>query len=392
MWELICLLLPVAAYSGWQVGRKGSTRVLTGILPDHYYTGLNHLLNEQPDKAVDAFTRLLDDSPETVETTVALGALFRRRGEVDKAIQLHQELVLKPSLTRRQKQQALFALGEDYLYAGMYDRAEALFCELKATPSLEGELSLKHLLEMYEKQKEWEKALEMAQERQQRTGIQMTAYMAHYYCELALKSLQKGNHALAHSLVKKALLANPLAPRPSLLEAELELQRDKPKTALRALKRIQYQDATFIPDTLAMLERCYEALGAKNSLMTHLEDLLHYVPNIQIALFYHKILLADAGTAIASEFINQFVMQYPCVRGIQHLVHYHLERASEKVRRDLTILQTVMAQLQMQGSHYRCEACGFSANTLDWQCPSCRRWDTVKPTPEPYEGSKCLST
>lgn len=160
MLELFFLLLPVAAFSGWYLGRRSQTDPQStsgGFLSSVYYMGLNYLLNDEPDKAVDAFIKMLEGSPDSVETTLTLGSFFRRRGEVDRAILIHQNLIARPDLSRKQRNQALSELAQDYMRAGMYDRAESLLLEIIQFVDDQLETSLLHLMDIYEREKEWKR-------------------------------------------------------------------------------------------------------------------------------------------------------------------------------------------------------------------------------------------
>jgi hypothetical protein len=169
---LLLLLLPVAVYFGWWLARaieRRSSGKRKRLFSDQYFQGLNYLLNEQPDKAIQVFLELAEVNQETVETHMALGNLFRRRGEVDRAIRFHQNIIAKHGLQPEQRTQALLELGEDYMRAGLLDRAERLFSELietdAHTPS-----ALRSLLDIYQQEKDWDKALEQAQRLEQVTG------------------------------------------------------------------------------------------------------------------------------------------------------------------------------------------------------------------------------
>jgi lipopolysaccharide biosynthesis regulator YciM len=162
--ELLLLLLPVAAASGWIAARRSQRQERGKCVNDTspvYFRGLNHLLNEEPDKAIDAFVEMLEVDSDTVETHLALGNLFRRRGEVERAIRIHQNLIARPALTREQRAQALLELGQDYMRAGLLDRAENLFRELKDT-RLHVRQALKNLLVIYEKERDWQACLDTA--------------------------------------------------------------------------------------------------------------------------------------------------------------------------------------------------------------------------------------
>src|SRR3990167_8991790 len=203
------LLLPAAAYSGWlaairQFKQKENKK--DNRLSREYVVRLNYLLNEQPDKAVDIFIKLLDVDSETVETHLALGSLFRRRGEVDRAIRIHQNLIARPQLHIMQRKAALMALAEDYLRAGVYDRAERIFIEVVELGGDTDPNSLKGLLAIYQHEKAWEKALDILKKFALVTGNHMNKEAAHYHCEMAEQCLSKGAEEQAYNMMKQALV------------------------------------------------------------------------------------------------------------------------------------------------------------------------------------------
>src|SRR5688500_2471596 len=188
------LALPLFFALGWLAARVDIKQLLleSRALPVSYFKGLNFLMNEQPDKAIEAFIEVVKVDPQTVELHFALGSLFRRRGEVERAIRMHQNLVERTDLVEEQKLAALFELAQDYLKAGLLDRAEELFLKLEGTPHAEG--ALKFLLEIYQQEKEWQKAIGAAQKLESVTGQSHQKEIANFYCELASTELALSRH------------------------------------------------------------------------------------------------------------------------------------------------------------------------------------------------------
>lgn len=382
MWELALLLLPVAAGSGWYVGRKSN---VTARLPQQnnlssdYYKGLNYLLNEQPDKALDAFIRILDVSPDTVETTLTLGKFFRRRGEVDKAIRIHQNLIAKPNLTQKQKATALLELAQDYLRAGVYDRAESLFSELIQTRSAQLEDSLRHLIDIFEREKDWKKAIQMAKRLQQISGQYMGREIAHYYCELAEIEWSQGQIRAALKDIKHALVYDRISVRASILTGNIKKAQCDYAGALKAYKQVQHQDADFISEVIFRIQHCYEKLGSHSAMLNYFEYLIQVCPHISVILASAQSYKKSNGDKEAAQFLAEHMRLKPSIRGIRHLVDYHLEGAAGDVREDLTLLRSLMDKLLENKPTYRCRQCGLATKTLHWQCPSCRQWSSIKP-------------
>jgi len=221
---LLWLLLPVAAASGWLVAQRGKS-----FLSPDYFKGLNYLLNEEPDKAIDVFIKLIDVDSDTVETHLALGLLFRRRGEVNRAIRIHQNLIARTTLNPQQRSLALFELAHDYRHAGLLDRAEDLFRELAISGKYQV-LALRQLLEIYQQEQDWNKAINIAQKLVVFDNKQMHT-IAQYYCELAEDYRQKGQNDAALEAIENALKADQNCVRASLIEGQLALQRDSREQA-----------------------------------------------------------------------------------------------------------------------------------------------------------------
>lgn len=380
-YELLFLLLPVAALSGWWLGRRGrrTRRGEDGFsFPSRYLKGLNYLLNEQQDKAIDLFIQLLDVDSDTVETHLALGSLFRRRGEVDRAIRIHQNLIARPTLNREQRAQALFELGQDYMRAGLLDRAETLMGELlDSEPHTEA--ALLHLLDIYQQEKDWDKAIQIAQRLATRTGQSRGHLVAQYYCEKASQIFAQGEVTPALRLVKRALAANRNCARASILEGEIEKSTGDYKAAIRAYRRVEEQDPDLLPEIIAPLTDCYRALGQLDEMVVFLRQNLARHGGISIMLALAELIRQEKGDAEAADFIVDYLHLRPSVRGMDRLIELNLQTANDSVARKLQVLKDVTDKLIEDKPVYKCSQCGFMGKMLYWQCPGCKQWDTVKP-------------
>lgn len=378
--ETLFLLLPVAALSGWIMGRRSlsSKAVKYSDIPLDYLKGLNLLLDEQPDKAIDLFIQMLEVNNDTVETHLALGSLFRRRGEVDRAIRIHQNLIARPTLLPAQRAHALFELGQDYMKAGLFDRAETLFGELVES-SPHSEQALEYLLDIYQQEKDWDNAIKIAQRIGVKTGKSHAELISHFYCEQAEIAQKQGEPARATKLFKKALAINKNCVRASLLEGQLEHEAGNEAAAIRALKRIEQQDADFLPEIIGPLLHCYQGLGKPEEMLMYLRDVLSRHDAISIMLNLAELLqyYHDDGTAEA--FIEEFLHHRPSLRAMDRLIDINIKHAKEPVKEKLRILKSVTSQLLEDKPVYSCHVCGFNGKTLHWQCPGCKSWDTVKP-------------
>lgn len=374
------LLLPIAAASGWAAasGRQlfGHQKHRQHFLPKDYLMGLNFLLNEEPDKAIDLFIKMLEVDSETVETHLALGNLFRRRGEVDRATRIHQNLIARPNLKMEYRMQALLALAEDYLSAGVFDRAEKLFLELLEKNRFV-EKSSRHLIEIYEQEREWGKAISIAL----RFKNKMIVPIAHYYCELAenVRKEKKGFDR-AIKLLKKALSFDKQSVRASLMLAEIAIEQKKYKAALKLLKSIRGQDPDYFSEAVVPLVDLFQALGQEQEMVEYFKGLLKEYPRMPIALILSEKVREWRGDKFAAKFVADYVRRHPSIAGLHRLVQLNMPMADEKAKRDLAMLHHLTEQLASDQALYRCAHCGLEINTLHWLCPSCRRWSTIKPT------------
>ncbi len=378
---LLYLLLPVAAASGWWIGRRGSYRSPDATQPTFsadYFKGLNFLLNEQTDKAIDVFVKMLEVDSETVETHLALGNLFRRRGEGDRAIRIHQNLIARPSLSKSQRALALFELGQDYLRAGLLGRAETLFEELLEQENFRAE-ALEKLLDIYQQEKDWEKAIHVARRIEAQTGKRMNALVAQFYCELGDGLRATGDLRAAGKMAKHALGHDRSCVRASLLQAAVDKSRGNHKAAIKSLKQVEQQDADFLPEVIGPLLSCYQGLGKFNEAEQYLSHLLERHRGITPLLALAELLEQRDGERVASERIVAFLRQRPSVRGLDRLIELQLENSAGAARENLLILKELTRLLLENKAPYRCTHCGFKAKTLQWQCPGCKQWATVRP-------------
>ncbi|MEJ2141810.1 MAG: lipopolysaccharide assembly protein LapB [Gammaproteobacteria bacterium] len=381
MTEVLFLLLPIAAFSGWWMAYKKynkNTVRQCDDLPSKYITGLNYLLNEQPDKAIDLFIQMLEVDTETVETHLALGSLFRKRGEVDRAIRIHQNLIARPTLTKPQRAHALYELAQDYMSAGLLDRSEALFSDL-AEDEIHSSSALQQLIEIYQQEKEWDKAIVVVQKLAVKANQNFNPLVAHYYCELAEKAYGEGERGKALKLVKRALATDKDCARASILEGDIEKDNGNYKTAIKAYKRIEQQDAEYLPEVIMSLLDCYRALGKDSEYIVYLQEILNKHDSISIMLLISDLIKQQEGEKSAAEFIVDFLEHRPSVRGMDRLIDLNIEQAKDSTKEKLQILKNVTSQILDNNPVYQCQSCGFHAKAMHWQCPGCKQWSTIKP-------------
>jgi lipopolysaccharide biosynthesis regulator YciM len=379
--EILFLLLPVAALSGWWMGRRQRpARRDDGSLeiPTEYIKGLNYILNEQQDKAIDLFIQMLDVNSETVETHLALGSLFRRRGEVDRAIRLHQNLIARPTLNKSQRAQALFELGQDYMRAGLLDRAESLFGELVGSAP-HSEAALQHLMDIYQQEKDWGDAIKTAKRLEQTSGVNLDFMIAQFYCEQAEQALRQGEPSRALKLLRRALAEDRNCVRASMMEGDIERSAGNYKAALKTYQRIEQQDPEYLSEIIQPMLECYKALNRMDDAISYLQTLLNKYEGISTMLVLADLIEERRGQQAATDFITDFLRHRPSVRGMDRLIELNLGEVKESVRDKLQVLKDVTEQILTNKSIYNCVHCGFSGKSLHWQCPSCKHWNTIKP-------------
>lgn len=376
MWELLFLLLPLAALSGWLIGRKAFT-----IRAIRKLVSFTSSRNRNATQAVDSLAQIIESNQETVETHLALGGLFRRQGEVDKAVGIHQNLIAKYSLTDEQRALSLLELSRDYMRAGVLDRAENVLLGL-IEQGHELDAGFQHLLDIYQQSKDWLRAVETAEKWQAKTNRNMSYHIAHFYCELAEQQWLKGERDEAYHYAKQALSVNRHCVRASLLLGNIQAHSGDYKAAIKAYKQIQKQDAAFLSEIVLPLARCYENLNNSEGMIEYFNNCLQKHLTTATVLAFADWLYKTKGEGEAMQFVVQHLRKNPSLRGLNRLVHFSMIRAEGVIQQDLVVFQELIEKMLINKPYYRCQACGFSGRTLQWQCPSCKRWDMVKPIHE----------
>ena len=385
--QWLFLLLPLAAASGWLIARRsgsGSGRRgenSCGSADPVFFRGLNYLLNEQPDKALDVFLQLAEVDGETVETHLALGALFRRRGEVDRAIRIHQNLVARETLNSAQRGYALYELGRDYMLAGLFDRAESLFLEL-VEQGLQDRRALRSLIEIYQAEKDWRRCLETANQLRQRCDWPIQTEIAHYHCELADECRRQGQRDEARAHLLDAQAVDPNCIRATLIQAQMEMEGGDPASALMLYRHLARRGPDYLPAMLPELLRCCERLG-REGVARELGELFAVHPSSPLMLELSRALEREQGPEAALCFLDDYLGRHADLLGVERLLELRLARFPQQVADgDTRLLEVIRHRVAAQPS-YRCDQCGFEARALHWQCPSCKHWGSIKAVSPP---------
>jgi lipopolysaccharide biosynthesis regulator YciM len=377
---LLAGLFLLLAAAGWALGRFGEREEREGAPPPlniDYLKGLNFLLNEQTDQALEHFLKMVRVDDKTIETHFALGSLFRRRGEVDRAIRIHQNIIARPDLASEQRDQALFSLAKDYLRAGLLDRAEKLFVRLSQGSRYQVE-ALEQLCRIYEQEREWQRAIEAGQKLEVLSGKSLALQIAHYYCELAEQAASKKDFSAARAFVKKAQSGRPRTLRGALTRAEIAQATQDTKTALRLYHRIIDESTYLITEALPKLVEIHAREGSLDELERDLRTMLGKNPEMSTDVAYTAIVNNIGGIAVIDESVEHYMLNEPTLGDFIDL--QRMDQA-EKSERDAALakVRSALSRLAASTPRYKCTECGFSSQRLLWQCPSCKNWETQRP-------------
>jgi len=378
---LFWLLLPMAALSGWLARDRlirNRHRNVTNQLTGAYFRGLNYLLNEEQDKALELFLKIADDNGETIEVQMALGNLFRRRGEVDRAIRIHQNLISRSHLHESQRIDALLELGEDYMSAGLLDRAEYLYGEL-----IEGEspapAALRQLLIIYQQEQDWHRSIAVAERLKHSFGDDLDAEIAQFHCEIAAQAWRGAKPELAETELAHAMAADPGCARVHMLRGEMCRASGDKSGALAFFARAVEVD----PDTALMaVPRALDCIEGRDRLakaIDFLSDVVNQYVGVGPFLKRAELVCERDGRVAAIAEITERLRTKPSLRGLDRLISLMLEQSDPGSRGNMAVFQQITRKILDGRPIYRCGHCGFSSQAHQWQCPSCKRWNTIKP-------------
>ena len=375
------VLIVGAGVGGWALGRwmRGRQRVLPAKFASaEYFKGLNYLLNEEPDKAIEVFIRMAEVDSDTVETHFALGSLFRGRGEADRAIRIHQNLIARPNLSRQHRAEALYELAQDYLRAGLMDRAESILLELLDAPSYTEQV-LHSLVTLYEMQRDWEQAIAMRRRLESLTTDPEWRIIAQYYCELAQSALLSQDLAAAHKFLKKAQSQDKDCVRAHLMLAQMaENASDwqESRANYRAVLEHEIRYATEVLPPLSRIVRKQEGDGVFEERLQKLKD---SSPKAARYIGLAAVMDDSLNDSISRECVAEYLRTEPTLQGLYQMHATLAARHGEAAGTDIEPLRVAVRTLMKSGPRYRCEECGFRSRTLYWQCPTCKTWDSTVP-------------
>jgi lipopolysaccharide biosynthesis regulator YciM len=373
------LALPLFFALGWLAARIDIRQLLSEsrALPLSYFKGLNFLLNEQPDKAIEAFIEVVKVDPQTIELHFALGSLFRRRGEVERAIRMHQNLVERPDLRSDQRLAALYELAQDYFKAGLLDRAEELFLKLEGTAH--AEQALRFLLGIYEQEKEWHKAKGIAGKLETLTGRSHQKEIANFCCELALNEIMHSRPDGGRPYLAEALAHHRLCVRANVILGDLEIAAGRPEAAIEAWKRIESQSPQYLALVAERLFNAFRQRGRIEEGIILLRGYLSKYPSLDLLNVVFQGVIESQGTEPAYRLVRDELRRMPTLLALDKLLEAQLLDAPLERRRDLELVKELVNQHTRGLALYKCDSCGFRARQYYWHCPACAEWETYSP-------------
>lgn len=385
----IYLLLLVAVGSGWGLGtltsKKRRRKRHSKDIFENYFVGLNYLLNDEPDEAIDTFINALELHNDTGETHLALGALLRRRGKVDTAIKVHQALLARPGIQIELADAVRLQLAIDFISAGLLDRAERLLKDTLQTDSAVQCDALRLLSGIYQTEKEWEKAIaccvSLLANPAFKSDEDIRAAAANYCCELAEQLLVQNQVVSAKAQTRRAFTFDRKNIRASLQLALIENRLGNFKAAIAELLRIRKNNPEFTSTVLGQLQSCYEQIHALPEFESMLSDFFSQKQDSQVLLAWSRLVLAREGPAAALKLLQSNVQKAPSLTTVVESLGLQLTTADDDVLANLKLLQKLGEGFQQRRSAYKCHHCGYESRNLYWLCPSCQKWDKIRPLP-----------
>ncbi|THB71383.1 MAG: hypothetical protein D6B28_07505 [Gammaproteobacteria bacterium] len=369
---ILIALLPVSALSGWYFASRYHKKSDSNSKSlSQYFIGLNYLLQERADKAIEVFVKMVEVDSDTVETHLALGSLFRQRGEVDRAIRIHQNIIARPTLTKDQTALAVFELATDFHKAGLLDRAEQLFQQL-VNDRIFAKRSLKNLINISQVQKEWGNAINFSTQLFKKGDNQIGVNLANYLCEQAEEFERNGEYRNARNSLLKALEYNEKSVRAEIKLSEIAFKQGKDKDGFFRLEQALNKDSSYIPVLIKQISLCNR--NSSESVIDFIEKCLHQAPNSPAAVMKLAELYSEKGEKdTAKQRLLSFIEENPSISVLHELLKNY----------DVQLLGSDIAEILDRNSFkdesYSCSKCGYQAANMKWKCPSCQNWDCLKP-------------
>ena len=371
------LVIPLFFALGWVAARVDIRHVMqeSRAVPRSYFKGLNYLLNEQPDKAIEAFLEVAKMDPDTLELHFALGALFRRRGELDRAIRIHQNLVDRADLSQDHRMKALFELGEDFLKSGLLDRAESVFRRLESgVHALE---ALRNILEIQVLTKDWQQAILTAGRLEKLGCPAQKADTAHYHCELAAAAMLKGELETARGQLSHALDENKRSARAWMLLGDIEVKTGRDEAAIAAWRQLEEINPAYLPTVAERLVQAHARLGRQGEVVALLKAYLERRPSPDLLHLLFQTVVEQEGWEAARQLAAEELKRHPSLRALDD--YLQASNAVNPEAMESRLAQDLVHRQVSRLAYFQCASCGFKARQYFWQCPACARWESIPP-------------
>lgn len=378
---LLSLVL-VAILIGWVIGRWMPAPNVSGSggskdYSESYVKGLNYLLADDANKAIETFSELIKVNADTVETHIVLGNLFRAKGEVDRAIKIHQNLLARPDLSRKQRNLAIGELASDYLKAGLLDRAEKLFKELiELKPNDLG--PYRNLLDLYIAEKSWEEATDCAQKLFGRGDTEAAVILSHCYCELADAAMKTGNNKLVRESLASALDIDRACVRAALLLIKHQLYSNNTGAAKKIIRQLVKNNPEYMNLYVTPAKEIYIQANEPAAYQSFLEDQNHKNPSTYLAIALIEHYASINQIEKARQFLSEVLKQSPSFEAFEFALRF-LKSDTAHLSETWEGLSAFMLSMQNKKAEYLCSLCGYESHAIQWNCPSCRHWSTMKP-------------
>ena len=380
-WVIPVCLLPVFFAMGWFAARVDMRAVLkqAKTVPTDFYAGVDALVDKNTDVAVRAFGDVLakqENTQEAYELAVSMGKLYRNRGENDKAIALHQKLLDSPDLLGEKRQRVLYELGQDFQNAGLVDRAEHIFQGLKEGNA--GTLAREVLLNIYQQDRDWQKAIEVAQELSHDAQTYQFE-IAQFYCELAQTALFRSQFTEAQSNINHALNYNRKCTRANMLRGDVAMAEQRYQDAIDAYTAIEQQNHAYLSMVGEKLFDAYQALDQAEQGLNVLIGYIRTFPQLDLIDVIYEKALVLRGEEAAAALTADLVRIQPDLRGAYRLLGMQLSTLDPTWRADADMMRGIVGRYARKALMYRCRHCHFKSQVFFWHCPACNKWETFTP-------------
>ena len=377
LWYLI--VVPLLFIAGWWFRGLDQRQREQEQRPGTYYKGINLLLNDQPDKAIDAFIEVVKLDPETIELHHALGNLFSRRGEFDRAVRIHNHLLNREDLPSHERSLALFELGNDYLKAGIYDRAEESFQRLLKEPEYRLD-AMRSLLKIYSTEKEWNKAIEVANTLEKQAGENHQVEMGHFHCELAALEMRAKHFDQAKLELEKALQVDRKSVRALIMLGNLSMLNNDPNAALQYWAQVEKVSPEHLTLVMVQIAQAYEAIGQHDQAMNLINRALEDHSSVETLSIALDLIIKSEGEKAAEKFLKEELERRPTLWAYEKLSELRLKANPDDS--ELELLTGLLKPYVSRPGRYRCSHCGFKAKGFQWLCPGCSSWGSYSPKRE----------